>query len=103
MRYCTLDGKQCESTDDERGVWYSVSCGYWTDQWNLLVSNPIPSCPKCGCPGYQVIWKDWFGGAKKYEETNPGYSEFLLEVKEKCFRRGWNYSEAYQKWVEERR
>ena len=103
MRYCKLNGEPCEPTDENRGIWYSSSCGYWTDQWDLLITNPIPCCPKCGCPGYQTTWKEWFDGAKNYEEDNhPWYCKFLLEIKEKCFGKGFSYNEVYQKWLSDK-
>lgn len=84
------DGTVTTSDDPARTMWYSARCGYWTDDWSKLirVGPGIPACPKCKMVGMQSTMGDWLTGAHSYANENPGYYEFLLAHKEKCY---WHY------------
>lgn len=85
--YHILDSGQPTTGDDpERGVWYSVACGYWTDNWNRLdtVQGVIPCCPYCRCPGYQIAAKQWFDIRPEWLEKFPCYDVWLPTSRELC-------------------
>ncbi len=88
--------------DPERGIWYSASCGYWTDDWSKLatIGPAIPCCPKCGCPGMHCTAEEWLGGAATFEVKGMSrYLECVTMHKERCFGRGWNGLEFYKRWL----
>jgi hypothetical protein len=103
--YRRIDTGQAVNSDDPQcGVWLSSSCGYWTDDWDRVRCGGIPSCPTCGCVGYQATALKWFEGAKKFEsEGHPGYVTFLNEIKEVCHGRNWDYEAKYREWWEKRK
>lgn len=86
-KYVTEDGKLVASDDPNRTIWYG-QCGFWTDNWNVLkkVGPGIPCCPKCTTPGFICVASDWFSGAKKMDNEEPGYLKCLEDYKEKCYR-----------------
>jgi hypothetical protein len=97
-------GHAVASNDPSRGVWYSSSCGYWTDDWSKLVGS-IPSCPQCRSVGFQTTYADWIESSDKFEkEGHPRYTEWLLEDKEICTRGTSifisNFIERYRKWLQ---
>ncbi len=80
--------------NDEQELWYGF-CTYWTDDWEALkhtpvpegaaISSGIPCCPECGSVGYQMTLQAWNEGIEKYEaDGNPGYGDFINEMKGKC-------------------
>lgn len=102
-KHVMMNGVETNEHDPLRAVWYAAGCGYWTDDWDKLSAfgSGIPCCPTCGCPGYYAEFQRWIDGAKKYEEEgHPRYQEFLMEYKEKCTGRGFDYIAAYQDWKE---
>lgn len=65
-------------------IWYGL-CTYWTDDWDALNLEGIPSCPECGNPGFQMTRQEWNEGVAKYEaDGNPGYTHFINNVKGNC-------------------
>jgi hypothetical protein len=88
--YLTFQGNQTKADDRHRLIWYSATCGYWTDDWEKLASNKtdrghgIPCCPTCRMVGMQVEAGNWFDGAAMYDREQPGYLEFLNSQKETC-------------------
>lgn len=96
MKNLTADGKQTDTKDPNRMVWYG-DCGYWTDNWEKLgkTSHSIPCCPTCKRPGYQGTYLQWILGVKQFDtQEHPGYHHFVLnEGKEACG--------ELQKWMEE--
>lgn len=85
--YRKANGQPTTQDDPERLMWYSARCTYWTDDWSKLVlstGSRIPCCPNCGSPGFQGEMEPWIESAIAYADTNPGYYQFLLGVKEAC-------------------
>ncbi len=96
------DGEVTTADDPDRGIWYSVGCGFWTDEWDQLktVGPGIPCCPTCKAPGMQATAKDWLGGAEEYEAAgNLRYVEFLQTLKNNCSGRGFQPLEAHKAWL----
>src|SRR4051812_27341626 len=87
VRYLDDHGNQVTATDPKRLIWYSVGCGYWTDDWAILAKTGpgIPCCPKCGMVGMMTTAQRWDRGAAAYDQQNPGYAAFLSENKGHCF------------------
>ena len=95
------DGTPTTIDDPERGVWYAIGCGYWTDDWTKLKTfGPgIPCCPGCGCPGMQSEYRIWIDSAQRFEASgNERYLEYVLQSKEQCGGRGFDFLAAYDKW-----
>ncbi len=74
--------------NDEQQIWYGL-CTYWTDDWDALTPSPenkgIPTCPECGSVGFQMTRQEWNEGVAKYEaDDNPGYTQFINDVKGNC-------------------
>lgn len=102
-------GRRLKAEDPKRGVWYATNphlCGYWTDDWSKLsrfgvgtvVTVGIPCCPFCGCPGMQITFEEWMGGAREHErkEDKPRYADFVTWHKEKCAKRnGTKWGDRY--------
>lgn len=90
-KYQRLDtGEPTTSDDPKRGVWYSVTCTFWTDEWDLLkvVGPGIPCCPYCNSVGFQIDADRW-SVPDQYEAEHPGYREQLASYKNApCKRRG---------------
>lgn len=83
------DGNKVAPDDPKRELWYSVTCGFWTDDWSKVRARGmgIPCCPVCGQVGMQTNAADWGKGAKEFDEKQPGYNAFLNANKEHCFGR----------------
>lgn len=102
-RIVDMSGRRVSSDDLSRAIWYG-NCGFWTDDWSLLTSfNGIPTCPECGCPGFVGEATIWLGKPlDDYEANHPGYKEFLLSAKNKCFANQGGLMEAWKRHVENR-
>lgn len=89
MKFQTMDGDITNESDPKRAVWYSLMCGYWTDDWTKLakVGSGIPCCPVCHCPGCYGTIEEWFDGINEHDKNYPGYHEFITGIKEKCLGR----------------
>lgn len=89
-RYITTHGEPTTAQDEQRVIWYSAQCTFWTDDWSLLktVGPGIPCCPHCMMPGMQTMFKHWDKGAKEMDTREPGYYTFLQDVKDKCLGKG---------------
>ena len=71
----------------EEWVWYSIDCSYWTDDFGDLSETEygfIPCCPRCGLVGYQAELDAWNEGVKEFDEKDPGYRDFINEIKKTC-------------------
>lgn len=80
-----LTGVATTAEDPERDVWYSVSCTFWTDEWDKLGASAfyqIPVCPNCGSMGYNGPAQE-FEVSPKFEREHPGYTAKLNECKNK--------------------
>ena len=99
MKILDIQGNTVAADDPKRMLWYSASCGYWTDDWSTLckLGPGIPCCPICGCPGMQAAAGEWFDGATEYEKGHPGYLAFLNENKETCLKRKGGMLKAWEK------
>jgi len=76
-RFQTAEGRPTTDRDNNRMVWYSARCAYWTDDWTKTSrSGIIPVCPICGCPGLQATYEKFVGCSKNMEYT--------FWLKEKC-------------------
>lgn len=86
-KYITENGKEVTPESPDRVIWYG-QCGYWTDDWDLLikVGPGISACPKCKTPGFTTNGDQWYKGIEKYDKEEPGYKTFCSENKEKCYR-----------------
>jgi hypothetical protein len=95
-RYQNAKGVTTEE-DLHRLVWYGP-CGYWTDRWDQLslFNGQVPCCPKCHAVGFQETLTQWLRGAVDFEATHPRYAEFIVEVKEQCFK---GVKAPYEAWV----
>lgn len=84
--FLTAQGRPTTANQPDRLLWYSVKCSYWTDDFDKLtkMGPGIPCCPHCKSPGFQDEAGRWLDGAKKFDEKEPGYSDFLNRMKEKC-------------------
>ena len=77
-------------TKGQEWIWYSVSCSYWTDNFDDLTNDltanglSIPCCPRCGMVGYQIELDMWNEGLEKYDKEEPGYKDFINEIKKTC-------------------
>lgn len=93
IKYQTLDGDPTTADDPKRGVWYSVSCTFWTDEWDkLALSGMTPVCPHCGCVGFETTAQG-FAVSPEYEAKHIGYEAELMTIKNtKCMNR--------HKWME---
>lgn len=73
---------------DERIV-YGARCAWWDsiDQIATTTSG-LPLCPHCGSPLFEVAnEREWWVGVDRYEAAgNPGYREFVMWLRGKCFR-----------------
>jgi hypothetical protein len=80
------DGEITTADDPERGVWYSLRCGYWTDDWSKLkaVGPGIPVCPVCRCPGMRMTAADWAKGVADYAKDHPEYEHEINLKRERC-------------------
>lgn len=98
--YRRIDGTPCRSDDPKRLLWYAVSCGFWTDDWAMLkLSDGIPVCPACGCPGMQVEAKQWYDGARDHElNGHARYLEFLDLFRGYCMK-GVGWVGSYNAWL----
>ena len=73
-------------------LWYSAQCSYWTDDFDDLDKTEsvdkavggIPCCPHCGMVGYQIELGDWNDGLAHYDREEPGYQDFIIELKKTC-------------------
>lgn len=103
MRYVDASGKATDKDSPQRLVWYSVGCGYWTDDWDSLKSTGpgIPCCPVCGCVGCQVVADSFLGKAvDDFERSgNPGYRKFLEENKGRCMRGTGGFIATYRRSI----
>lgn len=81
-------------------MWYGL-CTYWTDDWDKLNTTPptigrftdgplagIPCCPFCGAPGFVCTVAEWEEGVAEHDKKEPGYKDFINEIKETCSGRG---------------
>lgn len=87
MKYQRIhDGAVTTADDPERGIWYSIRCGYWTDDWSKLkaVGPGIPVCPKCQSPGMQTTAKDRAAGVEQWAKDHPNYEHEINAKKERC-------------------
>lgn len=97
------DGVATTADDPERGVWYSIGCGYWTDDWTALGETKlgIPVCPRCGCPGMIIAYNHWMYAAEMHQGSgHPRYVEWLKTRKNVCGGRGYALNIEYLKWLE---
>lgn len=102
-------GKLVEKNDDDRIIWFSIHCSYWTDDFSklkLTFPNGIPVCPNCKSLGFQTKYKDWERSAKRYESNDhPRYWEFILSIKEKCVTKmngkPVSVKLVYKKWLDQ--
>lgn len=103
MKIVDERGRSVKSDDPRRAVWYAVSCGYWSDDWdNLKQWRGIPCCPVCGSVGFQTTAAKWLGEAlDEYDRAHPGYKEFLMGTKDRCLAAEGGFKSAYEKHVEE--
>lgn len=87
MRHVTdvILGLETSGFDPKRVVWYSMDCGYWTDDFDRLTS--ALTCPFCGSVGGIVSHAYWDACAETHESYHPGYLEFIRTYKEFCFGR----------------
>ena len=103
MKIQHYNGSRTTAEDQTRVLWYG-SCGFWTDDWDLIKTTDgtdggIPCCPTCGCPGFIITAKQWFVGVEKFQaDGHPRYREFIDSIKGKCFGRKADIVEQYQKW-----
>jgi hypothetical protein len=95
-RYQNAKGVTTEQ-DLYRLVWYGP-CGYWTDRWDQLslFNGQIPCCPKCHAVGFQTTLSEWLQDAVAFEATHPRYADFIVEVKEQCFK---GVKAPYEAWL----
>ena len=98
MKTIDMSGKSVPADSINRSVWWG-SCGYWTDDWDkLLSSDSIPVCPECGCPGYYGTADEFLGkGLDAYDHENPGYKDFLFKSKEMCMKSSGGIFEAFER------
>ena len=107
-RFQTLDGQRTHEADPRRGIWYSASCTYWTDDWTTLKRlelYPIPACPHCGSPGLQTTAEEWDTGVRNFATSHPHYAEFVDSLKSAPCQRlvdGHGYTDLYSTWVSTR-
>ena len=73
MRTLDKSGNRVKADDPKRMLWYGP-CGFWTDDWDKLKVTPIPCCPHCGSPGFQIEYSKWDSGAEVFERTHPRYT-----------------------------
>lgn len=83
-KYIDDRGERVAESDPKRLVWYSAGCTLWTDDFDVLNTRGIPSCPHCGAVGFQISAEEWEKGIRKFERTYPGYLALLTGLKEKC-------------------
>lgn len=83
-RYLNEKGERTNESDPERLLWHSASCTYWTDDFDALNTEYIPTCPKCGSPGYQVLAKKWDEAVEHFERKYPGYTALMVGLQEQC-------------------
>lgn len=84
-RYRRENGDSTTADDPQRVMWYSASCGYWTDDWSKLKkAGGIPCCPTCGMVGMQAEYGSWMCGAEEYGETHPGYMDLIRRCRDQC-------------------
>lgn len=97
------DGMPTTADDPERGIWYSVKCSYWTDDWTKTkqhVHSPIPCCPVCLSPGFQTTAGAWEKGVAETEIANhPRYGEFIAAQKEHCAPGGCDLIKRYKEFA----
>ena len=98
MTYKLEDGRPTTADDPKRLLWYGF-CTFWTDDWSkiLTVGSGIPCCPTCKRQGFQITARQWFEGAEKYGKDHPGYTGFLLQMKEECHR-DKGFEELFGEW-----
>lgn len=76
-KYQRLDGTVTTADDPERGVWYSVRCPFWTDEWDTLklLGGTLPVCPHCESVGMQATAKNFLVSP----ELDPSRHEEVLK------------------------
>lgn len=88
-------------------MWYGL-CTYWTDDWSKLSSTGtsigrfsekpmpgIPCCPNCGAVGFQCFVDEWNKSVEEYDKKEPGYAQFIADMKENCQGRGITTLDAW--------
>lgn len=86
--FCDTFGQLTTTSDDNRVIWFSTRCTFWTDNWTKLSKtfpHGIPICPNCKAQGMQCKFKDWQRSVQRCEiNGKPLYTQFILYTKEKC-------------------
>lgn len=97
MKIIDMAGNVTTADSPNRAIWWA-NCGYWTDDWDSLASsNGIPTCPECGCPGFNGTAEDFLGGSlDRYDSEHPGYKDFLLRSKNTCMKSSGGILNAFE-------
>lgn len=93
-------GDLVQADDPLRLVWYSTSCSFWTDDFDLLTkagATGIPCCPKCHCVGFQTTASAWEAGVRAYSVGQPAYAKFIADHKNVCEGYGVLTTQLWQK------
>ena len=86
-------------------MWYSTACSYWTDNFDDLAGTEygaIPCCPRCGAVGYQVDLDEWNEGMAHHDGEDPGYRDFIIELKTTCRGAGVSLSALWEDYKRHR-
>ena len=100
MKIINQQGNPVEPGDPLRAIWYSASCGYWTDDWDLLqkVGPGIPVCPTCGGPGFITTATLWDKGVVGHDSQVPGYKAFIESTKNTCLGKRGGLANAWTRY-----
>lgn len=99
MRHVLSDGRETSALDPNRATWFSIGCGYWTDDMDRLdrISGPgvlpLCVCPVCGHSTFMIPFHAWEASLAEWDATHPGYAEWVQTYKEFCFGKGQHRSE----------
>ena len=74
-------------------------CTWWDSIDKANSATPVPTCPHCGSPLFEMTEAEWWNGVERHViEGNPDFRSLIEWMRGRCFK---NYALAKAAYAEE--